>query len=562
MLIEIIITSTVMILIVLILRAVFWKKINSISMCLLWGLVALRLLFPFQIFGNVINISEYLIKSIGLSEVRTYNYEVNNYGLVNTDLNNENLSALSKSESQIESHPSKDGVEVEGSEINQYTSKKTLNNQNDGKVGLKYILWTIWAIGTIVISSVVIINNGIFYRKLTRTRQLIGTKGKLKIYYSKIISVSCLYGIFRPAIYVTESCLENNSKYIINHEVMHHRHKDNIWALIRMVCVCIYWFNPFVWVAAHFHKIDTELYCDSCVIKKFDSEERIKYGEVLLKEATHNATTQNRLFVISGASSGYKELKRRIVSISLNEKVYRSITVFVLAFMGGITIFAFGKGNVYVKSDEIFANQEKILNNFSFYLVSQYEYDITNDGIKDKIILELYGVENDNTADIESVLYDTRKYIKVTAIDGVTEKELYSTNVGQSQSINGAVSIVRQNNSYYIMEIQHNIQQGEETDYFIVYEFINSTKNVVAEYRTRFYISDDAMERAESKGIHVDDRKFGIEQFKSEISKWLGDDVLLVACDLNSGYNNEKGAYVSSKNRQYVTYEFSQNILK
>jgi beta-lactamase regulating signal transducer with metallopeptidase domain len=58
---------------------------------------------------------------------------------------------------------------------------------------------------------------------------------------------------------------------------------------VRMLCVCIYWFNPLVWLAAHFHKEDCELFCDEAVVRNCSASERQKYGEVLLNAAATQA---------------------------------------------------------------------------------------------------------------------------------------------------------------------------------------------------------------------------------------------------------------------------------
>ena len=63
-LINVIITSSVMIIVVLFLRQMFGGRIKNSVMCILWALVAVRLLIPVQLFNNVINITDYVVRTV------------------------------------------------------------------------------------------------------------------------------------------------------------------------------------------------------------------------------------------------------------------------------------------------------------------------------------------------------------------------------------------------------------------------------------------------------------------------------------------------------------------
>ncbi|MDE7233124.1 MAG: hypothetical protein K2N37_08650, partial [Lachnospiraceae bacterium] len=44
--------------------------------------------------------------------------------------------------------------------------------------------------------------------------------------------------------------------------LVHKKHGDSFWALLRSVLVTVYWFHPLVWVAAACSKRDWELAWD------------------------------------------------------------------------------------------------------------------------------------------------------------------------------------------------------------------------------------------------------------------------------------------------------------
>ena len=63
-LINVVITSSIMIVVVMLLRKLFGSRVKSGVMCVLWALVAMRLLIPVQLFGNVVNVADYLTENV------------------------------------------------------------------------------------------------------------------------------------------------------------------------------------------------------------------------------------------------------------------------------------------------------------------------------------------------------------------------------------------------------------------------------------------------------------------------------------------------------------------
>ena len=53
-----------MIVVVMILRKFFGSRVKSGAICVLWALVAIRLLIPVQLFGNVVNVTDYLTENV------------------------------------------------------------------------------------------------------------------------------------------------------------------------------------------------------------------------------------------------------------------------------------------------------------------------------------------------------------------------------------------------------------------------------------------------------------------------------------------------------------------
>ena len=93
---------------------------------------------------------------------------------------------------------------------------------------------------------------------LRRNRRELDLDAPLKVYAAKNISSPCLFGLFRPAVYVNEKAAENEAslRFVIAHEYCHYRHGDMFWSLLRCILLSVYWFNPIVWAAAYLSKRD------------------------------------------------------------------------------------------------------------------------------------------------------------------------------------------------------------------------------------------------------------------------------------------------------------------
>ena len=107
------------------------------------------------------------------------------------------------------------------------------------------------------------------------------------VYITEILPSSCLFGLFRPAIYITPQAPDADgtpNTYVLLHEQTHYRRRDHIWCALRLLLLAMYWFDPFVWLAARLSKIDCELACDDLALRRLDDGARIAYGRTLLDQ--------------------------------------------------------------------------------------------------------------------------------------------------------------------------------------------------------------------------------------------------------------------------------------
>lgn len=153
------------------------------------------------------------------------------------------------------------------------------------------IRYGIWLTGSLLVGGYLGFSHIRFRRKLRKMRTIykknlpsIIKKTQVPIYRVKGLETPCLVGFVRPAIYIGTDIdtISDHFRYTVTHEVVHYLHRDHIWAFVRAVLVVVYWFHPFVWLAAALSVKDGELACDYGTVRHLGEEEQLAYGEMLL----------------------------------------------------------------------------------------------------------------------------------------------------------------------------------------------------------------------------------------------------------------------------------------
>ena len=162
----------------------------------------------------------------------------------------------------------------------------------------------------------------VFTIRLHRDRRFLGKRGGTCIYVSGAVKSPCLAGLI-PAVYLTEDVLQaDEAELILRHELTHLRHLDFLWSLCRTAAVTVYWWNPFIWLAAICSKRDAELACDEAVAAKLPENKRLAYARAILAQAPRKA---------SALSLAGPPVKERI--LFLTKKRRTSVLCVVLALL-------------------------------------------------------------------------------------------------------------------------------------------------------------------------------------------------------------------------------------
>lgn len=151
------------------------------------------------------------------------------------------------------------------------------------------IFQIVWAGGSALLGLWLFGTWLVFTVRLHKSRRFLGRHGRTRIYISSTVKSPCLAGLV-PAVYLTEDVLQTDStELILRHELTHLRHLDFLWSLCRTAAVIVYWWNPFIWLAAICSKRDAELACDEAVAAGLSDVQRLVYARAILAQAPRKA---------------------------------------------------------------------------------------------------------------------------------------------------------------------------------------------------------------------------------------------------------------------------------
>ena len=229
----------------LILAAIFLrfllKKAPRRVTCLLWAIVALRLVLPVSIESPVSLIPQ---TTVALQE------------------------AVDTSLIHVEAVPSGNGAAA-----HLPTAIGTAQVPEMHTLPLP----TIWAAGMAVMLGYLLIS---YFRMRYLVREAV--QEEENIWVCDGVTSPFILGVFRPRIYLPSGLSGSSRAYVIAHEKSHLCCKDHLWKPFAFCLLAMYWFDPLVWAAYWLACRDIEFACDERVIRALKLPERKAYASALL----------------------------------------------------------------------------------------------------------------------------------------------------------------------------------------------------------------------------------------------------------------------------------------
>lgn len=348
---EVLITSSVLITALLLLRIVFAKKVRRTWIYAAWLLVAFRLLIPVQIgqlsfsilsalkpvTGVIAEIADKPVA--GVTEQDAYRQVLQDY--IEEDLSvfvpavqesiesalNENMSKEEIAEMIDKVYPQMDVYAPSA----QLQVQQKVEEAADPITAGQIATW-VWLIGVALMVVWLATGNLLLGRSLRKTEKIVKCESPLPVYISDTAISPCLAGLFRPAVYLTPESAADETvmRHVLAHELTHYRHRDHIWALVRCICLCVYWFNPLVWVAAWFSRRDCELACDEGALQRLGEDARVDYGKALLTVVSQSAVSGRLMLTATTMAETKKQLKERVNYIVKKQRISVVATVCML----------------------------------------------------------------------------------------------------------------------------------------------------------------------------------------------------------------------------------------
>ena len=254
------------------LARLFIKKSPKWISCLLWGIVALRLLLPITI--------ESPLSLIPSAEVIPQN------------ITTSTAPALQS------------GIPMVNNTINPMMTQGVIQSGNIWESVLS-VASVIWVIGMAGILLYGIVSYLILQWQIRARIQI-----QDGVYICDEVSSPFIFGFFRPKIYLPSGLDPETTGYVLLHEKIHLRRKDHWWKPLGYFLLAIYWFNPLLWVAYILLCRDIEQSCDEKVISQMNAREKQGYSLALV-----SCSQQRRMITVCPVAFGQVSVKTRIKAI-------------------------------------------------------------------------------------------------------------------------------------------------------------------------------------------------------------------------------------------------------
>ena len=179
------------------------------------------------------------------------------------------------------------------------------------------LLTALYTAGCVIAGCYFVFINVSCARSLRRRRKFLFRHGSLAVYEAEGLRSPCIFGLPHPAIYVTPEVAadEKALRHVLAHESAHYRRGDHVWALLRALCLVLYWWDPIVYIGAAVSKADCELACDEIAIKRLGEAERYSYGLTLVGLVSPKRRAGDLLSAATTMTGSRRNIRERVEMI-------------------------------------------------------------------------------------------------------------------------------------------------------------------------------------------------------------------------------------------------------
>lgn len=308
-----------LILAVLLLRVIL-RKAPRWTVCLLWGVVALRFVFPFPI-ESVFSL---------IPSAQTVPMEIE----------------------RMEKPEVYTGIGFVDEHVNPVITSQMAPEVEESVNPMQIIIWVaalVWIVGIVLFQTYTLVSYMELRRKVRISIPFRSSRQQLprqlewgenlkiyrKIYVCDQMKSPFILGILNPKIYLPAGMDEAAYENIIQHEATHLKHGDQFWKPLGYLLMSVYWFQPLSWVAYAFFCKDMELACDERATMGMRKAEKASYCQTLLA-----CSTNRQIFAACPIAFGEIGVKERVKHV-LNYKKPAFGIVLVACVVCIVTVVCF-----------------------------------------------------------------------------------------------------------------------------------------------------------------------------------------------------------------------------
>ena len=261
-------------------RLVLRKRASRRALCMLWALVALRLLLPVSLTVE----SPVSLQAEEAPVSRAY-HTMQEAG---TSVPEEAAPAPAESSGTtaavVPTEPAAEPVTL--------------------RTFARWLPW-IWVIGMGCMAAYMLLS--FIWMRLTLRR---AEHIQDNVYRCTQWSTPFVLGIIAPCIYVPESVSEEDLPQVLAHERCHIRRWDHVVKPFAFLLLAVNWFNPVLWAAYVLLGRDMENACDEMALKNADAAQRAAYSRALV-----SCAAQPKMAAVCPLAFGEVAVKERVKNV-------------------------------------------------------------------------------------------------------------------------------------------------------------------------------------------------------------------------------------------------------
>ena len=340
------ITAGLLVVVVLLLRVVFCKAPRWIH-CLLWALVAVRLLCPITPESSLSlmpdtdaafsAVTEQLSTPQEEPDTPVVDNAVTDTPVVNTPITNAPTVDTPVVDTPVVDTPvvtptpnTPPSASVDTPTTNVAVSAPTPEASVDPWQVAVTVASYVWLAGVALLAAYAVFTTLRLRRQVREAARFTD-----RVWCCDHIRSPFILGVFRPRIYLPSDLDGVARDSVIAHEQAHLHRRDHWWKPLGFLLLTVHWFNPLMWVAYILLCRDIEAACDERVVRDMTAPDRKTYSEVLLA-----CSAPRRLVSACPLAFGETSVKSRVKSVLSYKKptIWIIVAALLVSTVAGVCL--------------------------------------------------------------------------------------------------------------------------------------------------------------------------------------------------------------------------------